>query len=157
MTGIGNYNLFYQPPNSTYANSTNYNADVLSNLKGINDKLGTASKFQGAGAIMGGIAGLVNAGTGIYSAITNAENAKKQLALAKENFEFQKGLANRNLTNKAKAYNMEVGARSSLAAAYDRGNANAQADYYDRWRVSEAEVGQAENYKNPYRDQKQVQ
>lgn len=136
-----------------YANSTNPYADVLPTLNSINDKLGTANTIQGAGVIMGGIAGLVNAGTGIYGAITNAENAKKQLALAKENFQFQKGLANRNLVNQAKAYNQEVGARSALAAAYDRSNANAQADYYDRWRVSEAEVGQAENYKNHYRQQ----
>lgn len=125
-------------------------ADIQTTLSGINDKLSTANKIQGAGAITGGVAGLINAGTGIYSAITSAENAKKQLALAKENFEFQKGLANRNLTNQAKAFNQEVGARSALAAAYNRSDPNAQADYYNRWRVSEAGVGLADNSPNPY-------
>lgn len=131
------------------------NTSINETLSSINDKLSTANKIQGAGAITGGVAGLINAGTGIYSAITSAENAKKQLALAKENFEFQKGLANRNLTNQAKAFNQEVGARSALAAAYNRSDPNAQADYYNRWRVSEAGVGLADNSPNPYQKQAQ--
>lgn len=135
--------------------ATKQATDAAKNATDTATKTDWGGILSGAGDIMSGIGALGSVGLGIYSAIENKKQMEEQLKLARENFNFQKGLANRNLTNQAKAYNQEVGARSALAAAYDRGNANAQANYYDRWRVSEAEVGQAENYKNPYKDQTQ--
>lgn len=54
---------------------------------------------------------------GIGSGIASYFNGQKMLGLAKDQFEFQKGLANRNLANQAKIINNQYDSSAQVAAA----------------------------------------
>ena len=74
----------------------------------LTDSFGNGLVQSNTGGNWGNITGMVGAGAGILqglSGLTSAYSAYKGLQLAKEQFKYQKGLANRNLTNQAKIIN----------------------------------------------------
>ena len=66
-----------------------------------------------------GLTGLANIGLGIGQSFLGLQNyrlAKKQLGLAREQFAFEKGLANRNIANQAKLINTQYDNAAQVAA-----------------------------------------
>ena len=66
------------------------------------------------------LSGIAAIGSGIMSGITGFQSlgmANKNLSLAKKQFNFQKGLANRNLANQAKIINNTYDSAASVNAA----------------------------------------
>ena len=124
----GNLELFRTPDGmigatgtDVYGNPVSLNADQIQGLKGLtrdgqgfefnrnnglNNGLSNAAGYIGAGAdILQGLSGLASA----YMGYKNYE-------LAKEQFGFQKGLANRNLANQAKVINNTYDNAAQVAA-----------------------------------------
>jgi hypothetical protein len=120
----GNLELFRTPDGmigatgtDVYGNPVSLNADQIQGLKGLtregqgfefnrNNGLSNAAGYIGAGAgILQGVSGLANAYMGY-----------KNYKLAKEQFGFQKGLANRNLANQAKVINNSYDNAAQVAA-----------------------------------------
>lgn len=66
-----------------------------------------------------GLGDVLSAGAGIlqgFAALRQAQMAEKQLGLAKQQFGFQKGLANRNIANQAKIINNQYDNAAQVAA-----------------------------------------
>ena len=121
----GNLDLFRTPDGmigatgtDVYGNPVSLGYDQIKGLRGLtndgrpfefgnrNNGLSNAAGYIGAGAnILQGISGLANA----YMGYKNYE-------LAKEQFGFQKGLANRNLANQAKVINNSYDNAAQVAA-----------------------------------------
>lgn len=68
-----------------------------SSMQGFGQPGGFATGLSGVGNIMGGLAGLAGAYTGL-----------QQLGLAEDQFDFTKGLTNRNLFNQAQITNAQM-------------------------------------------------
>lgn len=74
---------------------------------------------------------ILSAGTGILQGLAGlrqAQIAEKQLGLAKQQFGFQKGLANRNIANQAKMINNQYDNAAQVAAGMI-GSSNADGTY----------------------------
>lgn len=97
--------------------------------------------LSGAGDIMAGIGALGSVGLGIWQGIENQKRMKEQLDLARENFNFQKGLANRNIANSARQINEQVAARAGLADAYGARNGSDADRYNKAHRVDGSPIG----------------
>lgn len=80
-------------------------------LSGLNNFFGSDT-FKA----LGGIGQLAMQGLGAYSALQGLGLAKDQLNLANKSFNFQKGLANRNLANQAKTINNAYDNAAQVAA-----------------------------------------
>ena len=92
----------------------------LDQFEGLTGTLNGQDLTLGTGGTdWGGIAGYVGAGAGVLqglSGLTNAYMGYKNYKLAKEQFGFQKGLANRNLANQAKVINNTYDNAAQVAA-----------------------------------------
>ena len=92
----------------------------LENFNGMTGTLGDQSLTLGTqGSNWGNIAGMVGAGAGVLQGLgglAGAYTAYKGLQLAKDQFKYQKGLANRNLANQAKIINNSYDNAAQVAA-----------------------------------------
>ena len=92
----------------------------LENFNGMTGTLGDQSLTLGTqGSNWGDVAGMVGAGAGVLQGLgglASAYTAYKGLQLAKDQFKYQKGLANRNLTNQAKVINNSYDNAAQVAA-----------------------------------------
>lgn len=92
----------------------------LENFNGMTGTLGDQSFTLGTqGSNWGNIAGMVGAGAGVLQGLgglASAYTAYKGLQLAKDQFKYQKGLANRNLANQAKIINNSYDNAAQVAA-----------------------------------------
>ena len=128
--GFGNYNYNTNTWNQL-ANSGNFsnNAQIQhayfdpeginSGLSNINPNLNTSSNTSTTGSGLSNIAGIASAGTDILqgmSGLASAYTAYKGLQLAKDQFRYQKGLANRNLANQSKIINNSYDNAAQVAA-----------------------------------------
>ena len=78
-----------------------------------------ANKYNNSNNSNGNIAGYIGAGAGVLQGIgglASAYMAHKNYNLAKKQFGFQKGLANRNLANQAKIINNTYDSTAQVAA-----------------------------------------
>ena len=92
----------------------------LENFNGMAGTLGDQSLTLGTqGSNWGDVAGMVGAGAGVLQGLgglASAYTAYKGLQLAKDQFKYQKGLANRNLANQAKVINNSYDNAAQVAA-----------------------------------------
>lgn len=92
----------------------------LENFNGMTGTLGDQSfTLDTQGSNWGNIAGMVGAGAGVLQGLgglAGAYTAYKGLQLAKDQFKYQKGLANRNLANQAKIINNSYDNAAQVAA-----------------------------------------
>ena len=92
----------------------------LENFNGMTGTLGDQSLTLGTqGSNWGDVAGMVGAGAGVLQGLgglASAYTAYKGLQLAKDQFKYQKGLANRNLANQAKVINNSYDNAAQVAA-----------------------------------------
>ena len=92
----------------------------LENFNGMTGTLGDQSLTLGTqGSNWGDVAGMVGAGAGVLQGLgglASAYTAYKGLHLAKDQFKYQKGLANRNLANQAKVINNSYDNAAQVAA-----------------------------------------
>ena len=92
----------------------------LENFNGMTGTLGDQSlTLNTQGSNWGDVAGMVGAGAGVLQGLgglANAYTAYKGLQLAKDQFKYQKGLANRNLANQAKIINNSYDNAAQVAA-----------------------------------------
>lgn len=104
--------------------------------------LGKLEKGLGlANSAIGGIVSLGELGLGI----TDAVYAGEMIEQAKEKFEFEKGLVNRNIENTGKLINEQVASRANLAGIYGAKNSGgysyARDKYYDKNSVNTKPIG----------------
>ena len=92
----------------------------LENFNGMTGTLGDQSlTLNTQGSNWGNVTGMVGAGAGILQGLGNladAYTAYKGLQLAKDQFKYQKGLANRNLANQAQVINNSYDNAAQVAA-----------------------------------------
>lgn len=128
--GLYNFNMFTGNANYTSPNyglksytSNNINSgdfwDTYNNLGNVNNGLANYNSSNNNGTGIGwntqtlaGIAGGLQA----LSGLANAYMSYKNYGLAKDQFNFQKGLANRNLANQAKVINNAYDNAAQVAA-----------------------------------------
>lgn len=96
---------------------------------------GSGDKFilgqDSGGFSLGNFGQIASAGMGLLqgiAALRQAQMAEKQLGLAKQQFGFQKGLANRNIANQAKMINNQYDNAAQVAAGMI-GSRNADGTY----------------------------
>ena len=138
--GLANFNGWTVPNYNNTGNAYNLNSDIgmmtqvrpsadfvgpmpsvgLENFNGMTGTLGDQSFTLGTqGSNWGNVAGMVGAGAGILQGLgglASAYTAYKGLQLAKDQFKFQKGLANRNLANQSKIINNSYDNAAQVAA-----------------------------------------
>ena len=122
----GNLELFRTPDGmigatgtDVYGSPVNLGYDQIQGLKGLTRD---GQAFQLGGQEASGLSnamGYIGAGVGVLqglSGLANAYMGYKNYKLAKEQFGFQKGLANRNLANQAKVINNTYDNAAQVAA-----------------------------------------
>ena len=138
--GLSNFNGWTVPNYNNTGNAYSLNSDIgmmtqvrpsadfvgpmpsvgLENFNGMTGTLGDQSLTLGTqGSNWGNIAGMVGAGAGILQGLgglASAYTAYKGLQLAKDQFRYQKDLANRNLANQAKIINNSYDNAAQVAA-----------------------------------------
>lgn len=86
--------------------------------------------LAGLGSLLSGIGQLGSYGLGAYTGLKQLGLAKDQLKLAKEDFGFQKALANRNIANQAQSINNAYDNSARMGAALI-GGVNADGTFGD--------------------------
>ena len=138
--GLASYNGWTVPNYNNTGNAYSLNSDLgmmtqvrpsadfvgpmpsvgLENFNGMTGTLGDQSFTLGTqGSNWGNVAGMVGAGAGVLQGLgglASAYTAYKGLQLAKDQFKYQKGLANRNLANQAKIINNSYDNAAQVAA-----------------------------------------
>ena len=138
--GLSNFNGWTVPNYNNTGNAYSLNSDLgmmtqvrpsadfvgpmpsvgLENFNGMTGTLGDQSFTLGTqGSNWGNVAGMVGAGAGVLQGLgglASAYTAYKGLQLAKDQFNYQKGLANRNLANQAKIINNSYDNAAQVAA-----------------------------------------
>lgn len=138
--GLANFNGWTVPNYNNTGNAYSLNSDIgmmtqvrpsadfvgpmpsvgLENFNGMTGILGDQSFTLGTqGSNWGNVAGMVGAGAGVLQGLgglAGAYTAYKGLQLAKDQFRYQKGLANRNLANQAKVINNSYDNAAQVAA-----------------------------------------
>ena len=136
MNTLGNY----------LDNGSSFDDALNSTLKDMpkqpTSKLGALEKGLGVtNQIIGGLSSLTNIGLGIYGAVKSGE----MLEQAKKQFEFEKGLINRNIENQGKLINEQVASRANLAGIYGStkgsGYSGAKQNYKTTNSVNTAPIG----------------
>ena len=115
-----NYGSSFVGPLPNYAGAVGNAANTVGNLN-LGNNGGLLSNLFGnnGGGIMGGLSQLGGLATGLmqaYSGFQQLGLANKALNLAKQQFGFQKALANRNLANQAKIINNTYDNAAQVAA-----------------------------------------
>ena len=138
--GLANFNGWTVPNYNNTGNAYSLNSDIgmmtqvrpsadfvgpmpsvgLENFNGMTGTLGDQSLTLGTqGSSWGNTASMVGAGAGVLQGLgglASAYTAYKGLQLAKDQFKFQKGLANRNLANQSKIINNSYDNAAQVAA-----------------------------------------
>ena len=138
--GLANFNGWTVPNYNNTGNAYSLNSDIgmmtqvrpsadfvgpmpsvgLENFNGMTGTLGDQSLTLGTqGSNWGDVAGMVGAGAGVLQGLgglASAYTAYKGLQLVKDQFKYQKGLANRNLANQAKVINNSYDNAAQVAA-----------------------------------------
>ena len=138
--GLANFNGWTVPNYNNTGNAYSLNSDIgmmtqvrpstdfvgpmssvgLENFNGMTGTLGDQSFTLGTqGSNWGNTASMIGAGAGILQGLgglASAYTAYKGLQLAKDQFKFQKGLANRNLANQSKIINNSYDNAAQVAA-----------------------------------------
>ena len=138
--GLANFNGWTVPNYNNTGNAYSLNSDIgmmtqvrpsadfvgpmpsvgLENFNGMTGTLGDQSFTLGTqGSNWGNTASMIGAGAGILQGLgglASAYTAYKGLQLAKDQFRYQKGLANRNLANQAKVINNSYDNAAQVAA-----------------------------------------
>ena len=138
--GLSNFNGWTVPNYNNTGNAYSLNSDLgmmtqvrpsadfvgpmpsmgLENFNGMTGTLGDQSFTLGTqGSNWGNVAGMVGAGAGVLQGLgglASAYTAYKGLQLAKDQFKYQKGLANRNLANQSKIINNSYDNAAQVAA-----------------------------------------
>ena len=138
--GLANFNGWTVPNYNNTGNAYSLNNDIgmmtqvrpsadfvgpmpsvgLENFNGMTGTLGDQSFTLGSqGSSWGDVAGMVGAGAGVLQGLgglASAYTAYKGLQLAKDQFKYQKGLANRNLANQSKIINNSYDNAAQVAA-----------------------------------------
>ena len=138
--GLANFNGWTVPNYNNTGNAYSLNSDIgmmtqvrpsadfvgpmpsvgLENFNGMTGTLGDQSLTLGTqGSSWGNTASMVGAGAGVLQGLgglASAYTAYKGLQLAKDQFKYQKGLANRNLANQAKIINNSYDNAAQVAA-----------------------------------------
>ena len=138
--GLSNFNGWTIPNYNNTGNAYSLNSDLgmmtqvrpsadfvgpmpsvgLENFNGMTGTLGDQSFTLGSqGSNWGDVAGMVGAGAGVLQGLgglASAYTAYKGLQLAKDQFKYQKGLANRNLANQSKIINNSYDNAAQVAA-----------------------------------------
>ena len=138
--GLSNFNGWTVPNYNNTGNAYSLNSDIgmmtqvrpsadfvgpmpsvgLENFNGMTGTLGDQSLTLGTqGSNWGNVAGMIGAGAGVLQGLgglASAYTAYKGLQLAKDQFKYQKGLANRNLANQAKVINNSYDNAAQVAA-----------------------------------------
>ena len=138
--GLANFNGWTVPNYNNTGNAYSLNSDIgmmtqvrpsadfvgpmpsvgLENFNGMTGTLGDQSFTLGTqGSNWGNTASMIGAGAGILQGLgglASAYTAYKGLQLAKDQFRYQKGLANRNLANQAKTINNSYDNAAQVAA-----------------------------------------
>lgn len=136
MNTLGNY----------LDNGSSFDDALNSTLKDMpkqaTSKLGVLEKGLGiTNQVIGGLSSLTNMGLGIYGAV----KAGEMLEQAKKQFEFEKGLINRNIENQGTLINEQVASRANLAGIYGAtkgsGYSNTKKDYITDHSVNTAPIG----------------
>ena len=130
-TGLASYlptNYFYNSlGTSTASDLLNPKKLAGNGFVGINSAGNNGSGSGGFFADIGGLGGVAGILQGL-SGLAGAYSAYKGLGLAKEQFAFEKGLANRNLANQAKIINTGYDNAAQVAAGMIGGQ-DAQGNY----------------------------
>lgn len=90
-----------------------------------------------AGSVIGGVNALTNMGLGIFGAI----QANREYQMAKEKFDMEKQLINRNLANQANLVNSQVASAANLSGLYSKDYSKGYNDYYNKYSVNGNPVG----------------
>ena len=101
-----------------YGSPVNLGYDQIKGLRGLTND-GRAFEFGNSNKGLSNAAGYIGAGANILQGVSGLANAYmgyKNYKLAKEQFGFQKGLANRNLANQAKVINNTYDNAAQVAA-----------------------------------------
>ena len=109
--------LTYQP--GTSAGAVGSAANTIGNLNLDNGNWWNGLLGGGAGGMLGGLSSLGSLATGIMQGLAGFQQmglANRALSLAKQQFGFQKALANRNLANQAKIINNTYDNAAQVAA-----------------------------------------
>lgn len=138
--GLANFNGWTVPNYNNTGNAYSLNSDIgmmtqvrpsadfvgpmpsvgLENFNGMTGTLGDQSLTLGTqGSSWGNTASMIGAGAGILQGLgglASAYTAYKGLQLAKDQFKYQKGLANRNLANQSKTINNSYDNAAQVAA-----------------------------------------
>lgn len=138
--GLANFNGWTVPNYNNTGNAYSLNSDIgmmtqvrpsadfvgpmpsvgLENFNGMTGTLGDQSLTLGTqGSSWGNTASMIGAGAGILQGLgglASAYTAYKGLQLAKDQFKYQKGLANRNLANQSKVINNSYDNAAQVAA-----------------------------------------
>lgn len=114
-TGLQGMDLSgYNPFNNNYGLS-GMDLSSLYNYGGNISNTGNSSNWFGNQGILSGLGNLGLLGLQGYFGLQSANTAKKQLGLANRQFDFEKGLANRNLANQAQTINTAYNAAGQAA------------------------------------------
>lgn len=105
----GGYNAYGQGT-MDLSGLLNYNTS-----NGLGSNAGGTNWF-GSGGILNTLGGLALGGLSAYTGLQNLSLSKKQLGLARDQFAFEKGLANRNLANHAQTINNTYNNAATVAA-----------------------------------------
>ena len=138
--GLANFNGWTVPNYNNTGNAYSLNSDIgmmtqvrpstdfvgpmpsvgLENFNGMTGTLGDQSLTLGTqGSSWGNTASMIGAGAGVLQGLgglASAYTAYKGLQLAKDQFNYQKGLANRNLANQSKIINNSYDNAAQVAA-----------------------------------------
>lgn len=118
-TPFGTYNGYQ----GGYGASGDFSGFDLSSLRGAVSNPNTDNQswlsrnggLAGVGGLLSGLGSLGLMGLQGYTGLKNISLANKQLGLAKKQFNFEKGLANRNIANQAKTINNAYDAAGQAA------------------------------------------
>ena len=147
--GLGNMtnNKYFMNTLGNYLDSGSSFDDALkSTLKDMpkQKSSGLGNFERGLGLATTAIGGIVSLGE-LGLGITNAVYAGDMIKQAKEKFEFEKGLVNRNIENTGKLINEQVASRANLAGIYGAKNSGgysyARDKYDDKNSVNTKPIG----------------
>lgn len=122
--GNNNYGIYgtQQGYEGGYGGSGTFSGFDLSSLRnpmennsGNSSWLSQNGGLAGIGSLLSGIGNLGLLGLQGYTGLKSLSLANKQLGLANQQFDFEKGLANRNLSNQAKTINNSYDAAGQAA------------------------------------------
>ena len=134
--GLINYNGYINPiqiqPPTSIINNNKLGLDKSLTKSSFLNKTTSKSWFDKIGGLSG-IGSLLSGMGQAYSGLMGYKLGKQQLGLAREQFGFEKGLANRNLANQAQLVNTQYNNAAMVAAGMAGNRGTASQDILDRY------------------------